>query len=66
MQKNDTRFSDIYNNAQQMFSKDITSDHDVAGGIFSILNPEPENHSKEEVLFLRRKRKKKRRYGRQM
>lgn len=65
-QKNDTRLADIYNNAQQTFSKDITSDHDVTGGIFSLLNPEPENHPKEEIPYLRRKRKKKRRYGRQM
>lgn len=65
-QKNDIRLSDIYNSTQQAFSKDYTSDHDVTGGIFSILNPELENHPKEEIPFLPRKKKKKRRYGRQM
>lgn len=65
-QRNDTRLSDIYNNARQSFSKDYTLDHDVTGGIFSILNPEPENHPKEEIPFLSRKKKRKRRYGRQI
>ncbi|SFL08380.1 Relaxase/Mobilisation nuclease domain-containing protein [Porphyromonadaceae bacterium KH3CP3RA] len=65
-QRNDTRLSDIYNNARQSFSKDYASDHDVTGGIFSILNPEPENHPKEEIPFFPRKKKRKRRYGRQM
>lgn len=65
-QKNNTRLSDIYTNSQQVFSKGDTLDYDVSGGIFSILDPESGNHPKEEIPFLHRKRKRKRRYGRQM
>ncbi|MFV0539188.1 MAG: conjugal transfer protein MobB [Dysgonomonas sp.] len=56
-----TRLSDVYKNTA--YSDDYAS-NDVTGGLFSILTPEPENHSKEEMRPLRRK-KKKRRYGRQ-
>lgn len=63
----DTRLSDVYNNIQPGTHHDnsYTSDS-VTGGLFSILNPEPENHPKEEMPLPRRKKKKKRRYGRQM
>lgn len=63
----DTRLSDVYNNIQSGTHHDnsYTSDS-VTGGLFSILNPEPENHPKEEMPLPRRKEKKKRRYGRQM
>ena len=57
-----TRLSDVYKNTEQPTQH--TSDS-VTGGLFSILAPEPENHPKEEMPLLRRK-KKKRRYGRQM
>ena len=61
---NDTRLSDVYNNTQQENS--YTSYDSVTGGIFSILTPEPENHPKDDMPLPRRKKKKKRRYGRQM
>jgi len=63
----DIRLSDVYNNIQSdtHFDKSHSFDNDVTGGIFSILAPEPENHPKEEMPLLRKK-KKKRRYGRQM
>jgi hypothetical protein len=58
----DTRLSDVYNSQKP---EDYSSDNNVTGGIFSILMPEPENHPKEDMPLPRRK-KKKRRYGRQM
>ena len=61
---NDTRLSDVYINTQQENS--YTSYDSVTGGIFSILSPEPENHPKDDMPLPRRKKKKKRRYGRQM
>lgn len=63
----DTRLSDVYKNAEQP-SKHYESNHssdNVTGGLFSILVPEPENHPKDDMP-LPRKKKKKRRYGRQM
>ncbi len=57
----DTRLSDVYKNTT--FSNE-DAPNNVTGGLFSILTPEPENHPKEEMRPLRRK-KKKRRYGRQ-
>lgn len=59
----DTRLSDVYKNTQQDNSHNPDSG---LGGIFSILSPEPENHPKDEQLLPRLKKKKKRRYGRQM
>lgn len=61
----ETQLSDVYSNVQQSTWTENTSDHDVTGGLFSILAPEPENHWKEEMP-LPRMRKKRRRYGRQM
>jgi len=61
---NDTRLSDVYSNTQQENS--YTSYDSVTGGIFSILSPEPENHPKDDMPLPCRKKKKKRRYGRQM
>lgn len=63
----ETHLSDVYSNAQQSTRNENfnSSEHDVTGGLFSILAPEPENHTKEEMPLPRR-RKKKRRYGRQM
>lgn len=61
-----TRLSDVYNNQQSGISpEDSRSSDNGLGGIFSILAPEPENHPKEEMP-LPRKKKRKRRYGRQM
>jgi len=61
-----TRLSDVYNNQQSgIHSEDSRSSDNGLGGIFSILSPEPDNHPKEEML-LPHKKKKKRKYGRQM
>ncbi len=38
----------------------------ITGGIFSIFNPEPEKHPDEYVPWPHRRKKKKRRYGRQI
>lgn len=61
----DTRLSDVYKNTEKPTTQYDTSDS-VTGGLFSILSPEPENHPKEEMPLPRHKKKKKRRYGRQM
>ena len=58
-----TNLSDVYKNPQQENSHNPDSG---VGGIFSILSPEPENHPKDEQPLPRRRKKKKRRYGRQM
>lgn len=59
-----TRLSDVYKtNNQQDNSQSFDSG---LGGIFSILSPEPENYPKDDIPLPRRKKKKKRRYGRQM
>ena len=58
-----TSLSDVYNSQK---SEDYASDNNVTGGLFSILMPEPENYPKEEMPLSRRKKKRKRRYGRQM
>jgi len=66
---NDIQLSDSYNtNRKTDNSQDegLSSTDSVTGGIFSILSPEPENYPKEEMPFPRRKKRKKRRYGRQM
>ena len=61
---NDIRLSDVYKANNQ---HDNTQSPDSGlGGIFSILSPEPENHPKDDLPLPRRKKKKKRRYGRQM
>ena len=63
----DTRLSDIYTNAQPTTKREDSSIPDnITSGIFSILDPEPENQPKEEMPLPRRKKKKKHRYGRQM
>ena len=64
----DTRLSDVYKNVQPetKHENSYTPDNDVSGGVFSILAPEPENHTKEEMPLPHRRKKKKRRYGRQM
>lgn len=59
-----TNFSDIYKTNSQQENNHSTDKG--LGGIFSILTPEPKNHPKEEMPLPRRKKKKKRRYGRQM
>ena len=64
----DTRLSDVYKNTEQS-SKHYESSHssdNVTGWLFSILTPEPENYPKDDMPLPRRKKKKKRRYGRQM
>jgi hypothetical protein len=64
----ETRLSDIYKNTEQSgtsHENSYSSDNGL-GGIFSILSPEPKNHPKDEMPLPRRKKKKKRRYGRQM
>lgn len=43
-----------------------SSDDSVTGGIFSILMPEPGHHLEDDKPLPHRKKKKKRRYGRQM
>lgn len=61
------RLSEIYKNIEQpgtSFDNSHSSDNGL-GGILSILSPEPENHPKDDMP-LPRKKKKKRRYGRQM
>lgn len=63
----ETRLSDIYKNTEQQgtsYDKSRSSDNGL-GGIFSILSPEPGIHPKDDIP-LPRKKKKKRRYGRQM
>lgn len=44
--------------------EDNHSVHNVTGGLFSILDPEPESHPEEDMPLPRRKKKKKRRYER--
>lgn len=62
----DTRLSDAYANQQSGICPEGSRSSDNGlGGIFSILAPEPENHPKGEMPLFRKK-KKKRRYGRQM
>lgn len=62
-----TRLSDVYNNQQSgIRPEDSHSSDNGLGSIFSILALEPENHPKEEMPLPRRKKKKKRRYGRQI
>ena len=59
--------SDVYDNVQPTGKyEDNHSVHNVTGGLFSILDPEPESHPEEEMPQPRRKRKKRRRYGRQV
>lgn len=63
----ETRLSDVYKNTEQpttSYDKNHSPDNGL-GGIFSILSPEPDNHQKDQMP-LRRKKKKKRKYGRQM
>lgn len=55
----------IYKNTEKSTTQHDTSDSAI-GGLFSILAPEPENHPKEEMPLPRRKKKKRRKYGRQM
>jgi hypothetical protein len=58
-----TNLSDVYKSNQHESSQSPDSG---LGGIFSILAPEPENLPKDEQPLPRRRKKKKRRYGRQM
>ncbi|MEA4922728.1 MAG: conjugal transfer protein MobB [Eubacteriaceae bacterium] len=64
----DTRLSNVYSNTNQLGTcdKGYTPDDNVTGGLFSILTPEPENHPKEDMTLPRKRKKKKRRYGRQI
>lgn len=64
----DILLSDVYSNVQpaSQYDNSYTASNDITGGVFSILTPEPENHPKEELPLPYRKKKKKRRYGRQM
>ncbi|MDH6310292.1 hypothetical protein M2451_003118 [Dysgonomonas sp. PFB1-18] len=64
----DTRLSDVYKNTEQPSTQHENSHNSdsITGGLFSILAPEPENHPKDDMPLPRRKKKKKRRYGRQM
>ncbi len=59
----DTHLSETYKSNEQ--PTQYISDS-VTGGLFSILAPEPENHPKDEQPLPRRRKKKKRRYGRQI
>jgi hypothetical protein len=62
----DALLSDVYKNTEQP-SAHCENSHNsdsIMGGLFSILNPEPENHPKDDMPLPRRKKKKKRRYGR--
>lgn len=63
-----TNFSDVYKNTEQSskYQENYHTSDSVIGGLFSILAPEPENHPKDEQPLPRRRKKKKRRYGRQM
>lgn len=63
----DTRLSDVYKNIKQpnTYQDNSHTSDSVMGGLFSILTPEPESHSKDEQLLLHRK-KKKRKHGRRM
>jgi hypothetical protein len=62
-----TRLSDAYANVQPITKhEDSHTPDNVTGGLFSILAPEPEIHPKEEMPLPRRRKKKKRRYGRQI
>ena len=65
---NNTRLSDAYANVQPTtrHENNHSSDDSVTGGLYSILSPEPENYPKDDMPFPRRKKKKKRKYGRQM
>ena len=62
----ETRLSDVYKKPEQLNFENSHSSDSGLGGIFSILSPEPENHPKDEMPLPYRKKKKKRRYGRQM
>ena len=59
-----TNLSYVYKTNNQQ--DNIQSPDSGLGGIFSILSPEPENHPKDEQALPHRRKKKKRRYGRQM
>ena len=64
----ETRLSDVYKNTEQpgtSFDNSHSSDNGL-GGIFSILSPELEHNPKDDMQLPRLKKKKKRRYGRQM
>ncbi|MDD4390705.1 MAG: conjugal transfer protein MobB [Eubacteriales bacterium] len=62
----ESRLSDVYKKPEQLNFDNSHSSDSGLGGIFSILSPEPENHPKDEMPIPYRKKKKKRRYGRQM
>lgn len=64
----DLRLSEVYKNTEQpdKYHDNSYNSDSVTGGLFSILSPEPENHAKDEMPLPRRKKKKRRRYGRQM
>jgi len=62
----DIRLSDVYKNIQPTTKyEDSNTLDNVTGGLFSILDPEPENQRKEEIPLARQRKKKKRKYGRQ-
>lgn len=54
-----------YEQANGHYERNHTPDN-ITGGLFSVLTPEPEHHPKEELPFPYRKKKRIRRYGRQI
>ncbi len=64
----DTRLSDSYKNIGQpnVYDENSYASDNITGGLFSVLMPEPENHPKDEQPLPHRRKKKKRRYGRQI
>lgn len=62
-----TQLSDVYNSRQSVNQTEENQSSDISlGSIFSVLMPESENYPKDEMPIPRRRKKKKRRYGRQV
>lgn len=64
----DTHLGGASQNAQQSggYNEGSHTSDNITGGLFAVFTPEPEHHPKEEMPFPYRKKKKKRRYGRQV
>ena len=64
----DTHLVGVSQKAQQSegYNEGSHISDNITGGLFAVLTPEPEHHPKEEMPFPYRKKKKKRRYGRQV